>query len=153
MLSKRVEEAKAASRFAVWQTDRDGKVKNVTLPGHDGKTYRVFLKRAGSTIKGDCYIQADRCGQLECKGGSHATCYHILAAVIIAAREAGGTVRFCETAEDAERLRRMGGTSVTVVGGGHPVFAVYDGPKVDVKKSDTAILVDPRRGKKSRMYK
>lgn len=153
-LAERVEEAKAAAKFAVVDTNRTGQVKKVTLPGHDGKRYMVIVKRTPDGIHTDCHIDAGPHGLVECKGNSHATCYHTIAAVILAAKSVKGEVRFTETPEDAKRLSHLGGQIVKVVGNGHPVWAVFfqQGEPVNKALNPNPQPV-PTRKKKSRMYK
>lgn len=153
-LAERVEEAKAAAKFAVVDTNRAGQVRKVTLPGHDGHRYMVIVKRENGTIHTDCWLEAGACGHTECKGNANATCYHTIAAVILAAKSVKGEVSFAETPEDAKRLSRLGGQIVKVVGNGHPVWAVFFGEEKPVNKAlNPNPQPLPTRKKKSRMYK
>ena len=124
-LAERVARAKMAAEFAVVTKNKAGQVKKVDLPGHDGKRYMVIVKRTSDGIHTDCYVATRQIGSVPCKGNEHATCYHTLAAVVVAAKQMNGEVRFAETEIAADKLARFGGKVVKVEGNGHPVWAVF----------------------------
>jgi len=124
-LAERVQRAKMAAEFAVVTKNKAGQVKKVDLPGHDGKRYMVIVKRTSDGIHTDCYVETKQIGSVPCKGNEHATCYHTLAAVVVAAKQMNGEVRFAETEIAADKLARFGGKVVKVEGNGHPVWAVF----------------------------
>ena len=126
-LASRVRKAKAAARFAiVINRDGKGRVRNVHLPGTDGKLRMVLLQR--HRVRGDpvtewglsttCNAVVERgdvVGYVPCPGNSYATvCYSSMAAILVALDRAGYDVSFCATARDAMRLSRLGGDVVKV---------------------------------------
>jgi len=112
MLSERTTKARAAARFGhVLSRDKEGRVKTVLLPGTDGKQYQVILRRSPS-LSTECRLDTEH-GHLACAGNSNGhVCYHSLAAVTLASRDAGLSARFCATETAARRLARLGGTLV-----------------------------------------
>lgn len=126
-LAGRVEKAKAAARFAV-VINRDSKerVRNICVPGTDGKRRMVILKR--HRVRGDsvtrwgisttCNAVVERgnvIGYVACPGNTYTTvCYSSIAAIVVALDQAGYDVAFCATARDAVRLSRFGGDVVKV---------------------------------------
>ena len=114
MLKDRAMKARASARFGkVTSRDRDGRVKVVLLPGTDGKQYQVILRR-GAALTTECRLDTGH-GHLDCKGNSNGhVCYHSIAAVALASRDAGLNARFCATERAAKRLARLGGTLVSL---------------------------------------
>jgi len=114
MLKERTTKARAAARFGhVLSRDKEGRVKTVLLPGTDGKQYQVILRRRGG-LSTECRLDTGH-GHLACAGNSNGhVCYHSLAAVTLASRDAGLTARFCGTEKAAKRLKRLGGTLISL---------------------------------------
>ena len=114
MLSERTTHARAAARFGkVLSRDRDGRVKTVLLPGTDGKQYQVILRRRGG-LSTECRLDTGH-GHLACAGNSNGhVCYHSIAAVQVASKDAGLSARFCATEKAATRLARLGGIKVSL---------------------------------------
>ena len=114
MLKERTTRARAAARFGqVLSRDRDGRVKTVLVPGSDGKQYQVILRR-GAALTTECRLDTGH-GHLDCAGNANGhVCYHSIAAVALASRDAGLNARFCATETAAKRLARLGGTLVSL---------------------------------------
>lgn len=126
-LAGRVQKAKAAALFAVViNRDSKGRVRNVHLPGTDGKRRMVLLRR--HRVRGDAAIQwgistscsaiieqGNAVGYVPCPGNTFsAVCYSSMTAILVALAEAGYGCSFCATQGDAERLARLGGDVVVI---------------------------------------
>lgn len=106
-LSERSRKARAAALFAkVLTRDKQGRIVKVLLPGSEAKQYEVILRRNGH-LSGECNLIIG-VGLKPCSGNQHAVCYHVLAAILIAARADEKQVSFCECQADAERLAHTG---------------------------------------------
>jgi len=78
------------------------------VPGSHGRRYVVYRRKG--TTQFECHRDLGGHGMEACPGNSNGTvCYHVMAAIIAAAREKGQWVSFCEKQEDAERLANLGG--------------------------------------------
>lgn len=110
MLKDRVIKARHAVPFAkVMSTDKDGNVKTVIVPGSDGKQYHVILRRHGGVWSGECRLDVGAAGHIPCKGNAHQySCYHCIAAVIVAAEQASYHTQFTDTEPKARLLERLG---------------------------------------------
>ena len=72
-----------ASEFChTLQLDKDDRVKSVSVPGHEGKSYRVILRRNGAisgeynrAITTECHLTTSN-GDIPCKGNPDSICYH-----------------------------------------------------------------------------
>src|SRR3990167_4770810 len=95
-LGERSRKARAAAQFAkVHTTDKRGRIVKVLLPGSQGKQYEVILRRNGH-LSGECNLVTG-VGIKPCAGNQHAVCYHVLAAVLVAAKASEAQVSFCQT--------------------------------------------------------
>lgn len=126
-LAGRAQKARAAALFAV-VTNRDGKgrVRNISVPGTNGKRRMVILRR--HRVRGDpvtgwglsttCNAIVERgsvVGYVPCPGNTYVTvCYSSMAAIVVALAEKGYDVSFCATAQDAVRLSTLGGDVVKI---------------------------------------
>jgi len=110
-LSLRVAKAKAAAKFAAIVTrDRDNKPATLVVPGTSGKRYQQILRRSKRVITSECRLETGS-GYVNCKGNSNGhVCYHSIAATIAVAQDAGCSVSFCSSEQDADRLAHMGGS-------------------------------------------
>lgn len=116
MLKERVEEARAAARFALIQKrDAQGRPSVVLVPGHQAARYQVILRRKGNhgeLLTAECRKEAGAVGYIPCQGNSNGTvCYHTMAAVIAAAGDSGYAVKFSDGPEAAIKLKNFGGHS------------------------------------------
>lgn len=105
-LPNRVKKAKAAMMFASYKYDKDGKLKSVVIPGSNGKTYQVIIRRnRGMSTELILLVNGFQTKP------SHAAqvTYHQMAAVMLAANESGYKVTWCANRNDASRLARLGG--------------------------------------------
>ncbi len=98
-------EARAAAKFAaVLQRDKQGRVRSVIVPGHEGKQYQVIIRREFSTgISVECLLSTNAGHVAQCAGNSHSICYHALAALI----KAVGDRRILFSVNNAKRVARL----------------------------------------------
>ena len=109
-LPKRVARARSAAQFI----GTVGSGKNVTyrVPGSDGKSYRVKVRRDG-VLSFQCWQDHDGS---PCRGNENGTvCYHSLATAEKLARDAGKSVSWCANDSDARNLSHLGGRVFRVV--------------------------------------
>ena len=105
-MNRQNQEARAAAKFAqIITRDRNSKPIKISVPGHEGRKYSVILKRNGKEAVAECLLD-EKFGSSPCP--SHSICYHIKAAVIAAAEDAGYSVAFTKTREDAYKLKNFG---------------------------------------------
>ena len=114
MLKERVEEARAAVRFALIQKrDAQGRPSVVLVPGHQAARYQVILRRKGShgeLMTAECRKEAGPVGYIPCQGNVNSTvCYHAMAAVVAAAGDSGYVVKFSDKPVTAIKLKNFGG--------------------------------------------
>ena len=81
----------------------NGKPVALTVPGHDGRKYKVRLDRSRKL--------SYWCG---CKGSAHSVCYHGIAAVMRVAREKGWKVSWTRGQSEAIRLSNLGGRPLSL---------------------------------------
>jgi len=106
--------ARNVSEFVhVLARDSEGRPIQFLVPGHEGRQYKVTLKRNGG-LRAECQQVGSIMHFTACKGNSHCVCYHVLAACIVSASEQGKELRWCLHKSDAERLNRIGGKVFTV---------------------------------------
>ena len=94
------------------------RVKAVLIPGSDAKLYEVLLTvwklYTGPAMYTECRVST-AVGESPCKGNSNGhICYHVLTALMVRAARSKVSISFCSTAEDAERLSRLGGRVVDI---------------------------------------
>jgi len=103
-LPNRVTKAKAATNFI--GVVSNGKRTTYSVPGSQGKQYRVKIRRNGS-LSVQCWLEAN---QADCAGNANGTvCYHGMAVCEKLAADAGKSIVWCASQPDAERLARIGG--------------------------------------------
>lgn len=113
-----VQSARNAKEFVqVLKSDSEGRPQMFLVPGHRGRRYRIVLER-NSGLQAFCYRGKGTLGNEPedhtCDGNSHAVCYHVLAACLVAAEVQGKTLSWCDSQADAKRLARVGGKVFTV---------------------------------------
>ena len=96
-------DARAVAGFVGIDKVVSGVPVSLSVPGHDGRQYRVELERDR--------VLSYWCG---CKGASHSVCYHGLAAAIKAATERGYTLTWTQNKSDARRLANLGGRVISL---------------------------------------
>ncbi len=109
-LPKRVRKARSAARFV----GVVGSGKNVTyrVPGSDGKSYRVRVRR-DRVLSFQCWHDHDGS---PCRGNENGTvCYHSLATAEKLAQDTGKSISWCATKADAQNLSNLGGVAFRVV--------------------------------------
>jgi len=76
------------------------------VPGHEGRTYRVIVRRAKG-ISVECH-QVHQYGEIQaCPGNSKGLCYHSLGALRAMAREAKLQLAFVESVDVARKLLNL----------------------------------------------
>ncbi len=109
-----IKSARKVSEFvSCWKHDEKGRVQKATVPGHNARLYQVTFSRNGKQLVIDECINPDE-GEM-CKGHKHSICFHALAALIHAASEKEFRLSFCESLEEAEKIKRTGGTIVELI--------------------------------------
>jgi len=105
--------AKNVLEFArVRAYDQSGRVTSVEVPGHEGRRYIVdILRRDGKIVT---FCRRNPSGR-ECEGSKYSTCYHSVAAVMLAAQKTGLKTAVCETEEDARRASNLHRGKITKV--------------------------------------
>lgn len=109
-ITERTEKSRAAVLFAkIMQRDTAGRVSKVGVPGSECKRYDVIIRRNG-VVSCECnLITGGKTGAQPCKGAAHSVCYHSIAALLVAAADAGKHCSFANTKETADLLSRTGG--------------------------------------------
>jgi hypothetical protein len=106
-LPNRVEKAKAAEKFAkILEFDERGRVKTVQVPGTEGKTYIVRFTRENGQLEATCE-NATGVIHRQCISHAKVPCYHVMAAVQVAARHSGRKVMWCANYPDAKNLNNI----------------------------------------------
>ena len=111
---------------------QDRKIKTVLVPGSDAKRYQVILRRPkNGIITTECRVEASSNGYVDCKGNSNGSlCYHSLAAIETAAREAHRRVAFCSTYQAAKKVAQLHSGKIGYLdshqGHGTLVLVTYD---------------------------
>lgn len=111
----RVAEARAAARFgAILTRDKVGRARVVLVPGHNMAQYRVIIRwhkdeETGKyRVSTECHKVAGAAGHIPCYGNTVRGCYHSMAAIIIAAEDAGMSVMFSDESANAKRIKNLG---------------------------------------------
>ena len=91
--------------------DCDNRVKTVLVPGSDAKSYRVIIRRFSGHVTTECQLITS-IGTINCQGNHSHICYHSLAAIVIAVRDAGKTVHFHSSEVNA---RKSGGKIIPLI--------------------------------------
>ena len=107
MISNRIDRARKAVEFCHVGTERKGIIQTVFVPGHEGRKYRVILKRGKGLVTLECQRMLPYDTSVLCPGGCKTVCYHCMAALIFTAHQAGFDTSFCESKEDALRLKNL----------------------------------------------
>lgn len=107
-LGDRSSKARASALFGkVLARDKQGRATKVIVPGSEGRQYEVILRRNGH-VSGECNLNLGNLGYKPCEGNQHTVCYHVLAAMVLAASVGGQRVNFCESEDHAQTLSRLG---------------------------------------------
>ena len=105
--SNQLQKAQAASLFAYTQAKPNG--YNVIVPGSHGKQYLVLLRVSNKVYTGECLLMVGD-QTTPCPSTPHdGVCYHILAALIAAARGFNQKLSFTESQANAVKLSNIGG--------------------------------------------
>lgn len=96
-------DAKSVAGFVGVDRVVGGVPVSLSVPGHDGRHYKVELER-DRVLSYWC----------DCKGASHSVCYHGLAAAIKAATEKGYTLTWTQNKANAQRLANLGGRVISL---------------------------------------
>ena len=84
----RVGEARAAAKFVrIMSRNSKGQATSVSVPGHQGKTYLVIIRRFSGKISTECLLETGF-GTKPCPG-TNSVCYHSMAAIMAVAKDAG----------------------------------------------------------------
>jgi len=94
------------------KNDDAGRPTRFYVPGHEKRHYEVSFSR-NKHLSAYCFRQDDDSGDA-CHGNSHAVCYHVRAACLVAAEVQGKELSWCNDQADAERLARVGGETFSV---------------------------------------
>jgi len=103
-LAPRANRARAAAQFI----GQIGNGKNTTyrVPGSNGKSYRVKIRRNG-ILSAQCWLDET---QAPCPGcGAGTVCYHGLATCEYIANKKGLKIAWCASYESAVKLSSLGG--------------------------------------------
>ena len=108
-LPSRIAKAKAAIAFAkVIQRNKDRQIKSIVLPGSEGKRYQVIIRRDNKRLSTELLLLTGNCGYIKPRYSAQIT-YHQMAAIMMAANEAGYKIAWAANVNDAKRLERLGG--------------------------------------------
>lgn len=113
------ESTRSVKEFASIVNRKDGRVTKVRVPGHSGRVYMVTISRNGD-LRAYCNLVRGGDGSATyraCKGNRHSVCYHVLAAIEIAAEDQGfSTHGWTHEEGEAKRLSNLhnGSTVVTL---------------------------------------
>lgn len=134
----KVSARKVAEFVSLTDFDKDGRVTIAVVPGHGAQWYQVSFDRE--------HVQNDPCPTVrcrcmnpdlgeDCKGNKHGVCYHVVGALICAARKKDATLSMCESLTAAQNILTLGGKIVRILStqSGKEVFAVYRKTAIDKK--------------------
>jgi hypothetical protein len=108
-LPSRIAKARAAIAFAkIMQRNKQGQIKSVVLPGSEGKRYQVIVRRSNKRLSTELLLLTGNCGHIKPKYSAQIT-YHQMAAIMMAASEAGYKIAWAANYQDTKRLERLGG--------------------------------------------
>ena len=116
------ESAKNAVEFCrIAGRDKDGKANWIEVPGHKAKRYFVKIRRIEHNgdirrLDTDCWLDTMKGKQLCPSIGNKAEslCYHVLAAIMVVAEDAGYQVIWCSDKDGAKRLSNIRGSTFHV---------------------------------------
>ncbi len=122
----------------ITKEDKSGRVINAFVPGSRAKTYEVIVRRDvnRSLITTECFLQTGG-GNVECKGGFNAVCYHGVAVLLQSCKNHDLDAAICHTEDAANRLLRFGGAVYrveSVHNSGNPLWFVINGVPVHVEE-------------------
>ena len=109
---------------------KDNKPTVIGVPGSEGRSYQVIIRRFPGKISLECNLDMDKMGIVPCEGNKKTVCYHALAALYASAKLAGQTVSICHNETDAKRLANMSHGMVALVeswNGGKPMYMMVKG--------------------------
>ncbi len=99
------------ARAEILTRDSAGFVKTVRVQG-TSETYKVIVRREDSKITAECLCETP-IGYVDCLGNTYNICYHAIAALRLAARDATRLLRLSEKGKAAIlKMQRCGGQLV-----------------------------------------
>jgi len=96
--------------IGVLQSDKLNRPTVLKIPGSEGKSYNVIIKRIDfqGLIEVECNLDCNHHGYQPCKGNSKTICKHSRAAINFLMIKAGFKVRWFDSYEKAYRMMMAG---------------------------------------------
>jgi hypothetical protein len=122
----RIEKARSivnAGLVGVLQRDNEGRPRVLRVPGSEGKSYQVIIRRKGF-LSCECNMETGTLGYTPCEGNKKTVCYHAIAALLASAGDR--RVVICTDLVTAKRVSNLGGTIYEIKSwnGGRPIWIV-----------------------------
>ncbi len=96
------------AKVEILTRDRAGLVKTVRVQG-TAETYKVIVRRDGNQLSAECLCESPL-GHIPCAGNTHSFCYHSIAALRAAAKDATRILRLSEKGKvSLQLMQRCGG--------------------------------------------
>ena len=96
------------AKVEILTRDKAGNVKTVRVQGGT-ETYKVIVRRDNNQLSAEC-LRESPLGYIPCAGNTHSFCYHSIAALRTAAKDATRILRLSEKGKGALQLmQRCGG--------------------------------------------
>lgn len=101
--------------IGILQSDKMNRPALLKVPGSEGKSYNVIIKRDTkyNLVEVECNLDCNHHGYQACKGNSKTICKHSRAAINFLMIKAGFKVRWFDTYEKAFKML-MGGKIIVV---------------------------------------
>jgi hypothetical protein len=122
----RIEKARSivnAGLVGVLQRDNEGRPQVLRVPGSEGKSYQVIIRRK-DFLSCECSMETGNLGYTPCEGNKKTVCYHSIAALLASAGER--IVVVCTDRVTAKKVSNLGGKvhEVKSWNGGRPIWIV-----------------------------
>ena len=96
------------AKVEILTRDRAGLVKTVRVQG-TAETYKVIVRRDNNQLSAECLCESPL-GHIPCAGNTHSFCYHSIAALRAAAKDATRILRLSEKGKvSLQLMQRCGG--------------------------------------------
>ena len=128
----RIEKARQLAKLgliAILKKDKQGRPTLLKVPGTEGKSYQIVIRRNKGTSV-ECNLDMAGLGLTPCQGNQKVVCYHAISALIYSAFSQGKEIAIAESHDSVERLSHIYNGTVHRVdswNGGRPIYiCVWD---------------------------
>lgn len=123
---KKAKELAKLGLIGVLQEDKQGRPKVLRVPGSNGRSYQVIIRRSKKGIFCECSLEIGNLGHVPCEGNRITVCYHSISALSYCAERVDKKVSFHNFYPDAKNYSNLGGTvhEVKSWNGGRSIWMV-----------------------------